>query len=284
MSVVAGTPRLRALAAGLRKARETAGMSTRELAQRLKLSQQLVSHWENGRRIPRVEQVGMMVAVLRTEPPERDRLIQLARNVHEPNWLTVGVPGISEQLAGAIESEKAAAKIIEWSPLLIPGLLQTPEYARVIVSNGGRATHDVDARMMVRMGRREVLTRRDPVPFTAIVGEESLRNPLVEPDLMADQLDYLVQQAAKPHITVRVVPSRPGWHPGLVGPFVLYEFPDSGPVMYFEHYSSGAFVPDENDTARYYSAIETMDELAKSPDASVEIMATIAKGWTNNHG
>lgn len=257
-------------------------MSGREVARRMKVSQGLVTHWECCRRIPRVEHVVMFLMTCGTEARERDRLIELAHNVSEPNWLTVGVPGISQQLAGAVECEEAATKIIQWSPTLIPGLLQTPEYARVTVSQNGRKQKDVEARMTVRMGRRKVITRRDPVEFTAIIGESALRDPVVEPDLMAEQLRYLVEMGSKTNIDLWVVPSHIGWHPGLTGPFVFYQFPDSGSVLHFEHHSSGAFVPDADDIKQYESAIETLKEAAKSPDVSREFITNIAKGWATH--
>ncbi|HWE88984.1 MAG TPA: helix-turn-helix transcriptional regulator [Pseudonocardiaceae bacterium] len=282
MAVVAGNPRARALAAGLRKAREATGMSGRELARRVKVSQGLVTHWECCRRIPRVEHVVMVLMTCDTAAPERDRLLDIAHHVNDPNWLTVGVPGISQQLAGVVESEEAASKIIQWSPVLIPGLLQTPDYARVIVSQNGREQKDVQARVMIRMGRREIITRRDAVEFTAIIGETALRDPVVEPDLMAEQLHYLIELGVRPNIDLRVISSNIGWHPGSTGPFVLYEFPDSGSVVHFEHHSSGAFVPDEHDIKQYESAIEVLKEIAKSPEVSREFITDIAKGWANH--
>jgi transcriptional regulator with XRE-family HTH domain len=275
---------MRALAAGLKKAREATDISARELSRRLKLSPGLVALWESGRRVPRVEHVAMALAILGTAPDERDRLFELARlSKSEPNWLTVGVPGISEQLVGTVESERAASKIIQWSPSLIPGLLQTSEYMRVILSRGGRDQVDIDGRLMLRVGRREVITRRNPVEFVAFIGEAALRDPVVEPDLMADQLRYLVEMSGKKNIDLRIVPSCIGWHPGSAGPFVLYEFPDSGPVLHFEHYSSGAFVPDESNIKDYQSAIEILTDVAKNSRESVELIKTITKGWANNH-
>lgn len=279
MSVVAGTPRVRALAAALRSARETAGISARELARRLKVSQALVSHWENARRVPKLEDVAMVLATLGTEPEERERILDLSRNIGEPNWLSVGMPGIPQQLAGAVESERAASAITEWNPSLIPGLLQTPDYGRVVLSRNGRDKTDVDARMMVRMGRREVITRSDPVHYTAIIGESALRDPVLEPRLMVDQLDHLVEMSRKSHIELRVVPSRIGWHPGSAGPFIFYEFPDAGPVVYFEHYSSGAFVPNADNIKDYREAIAMLKEAAKRPEVSIKFIEDVSKEW-----
>ncbi|GAB3434963.1 hypothetical protein GCM10027436_12540 [Actinophytocola sediminis] len=75
---------------------------------------------------------------------------------------------------------------------------------------------------------------------------------------------------------MRVVPLRVGWHPGFAGPFVLYDFPDAPPVVHFEHYSSGAFVPNADDVQAYRGAVDRLREIAISPAASTRRIAEIA--------
>ncbi|HEX7659909.1 MAG TPA: helix-turn-helix transcriptional regulator [Pseudonocardiaceae bacterium] len=284
MSVVAGTPRLRALAAGLKEARTIAGLSTRELAIKLKWAQPTVSHFELGRRRPSVEQVAMIVAVLGVDRAERERLIELARRADEPNWLTTGVPGISQQLAGVFECEAAATRIVEWSPNLVPGLLQSPEYAEAIMKWGRDEVEDLPTRIMIRIGRQQVIARpENPVRFVALIGENTLHDPVVSAALMADQLRHLAEMAERPNVEIRIVPSRIGWHPGSSGPFVFYEFADSGPVVHFEHYSSGAFVPDAENVRDYRQAIEVLTDLALTPDESIAAIARAADEWKGNH-
>jgi len=132
MPGIAGTPRARALAAALREARRSSGFGLRELARKLSISHTQISHWERGERVPNVENVAMMLGALRVSKGDRNNILELARKTGEPNWLTAGASGISAQLAGAIECERAAHTITEWAPMIIPGLLQTPDYARAI--------------------------------------------------------------------------------------------------------------------------------------------------------
>jgi transcriptional regulator with XRE-family HTH domain len=272
----AGTPRARALAASLRKARLASGIGLRELGRMLSISHTDLSLWEHGHRVPNVEIVAMILAALRTVPEERERILDLARNAREPNWLAVGMPGLTQQLAGAMESERAASAITEWSPSLIPGLLQDPDYARAIVSQN---PEDIERRMLVRIGRREVITRSDPTHMNALIGEAALRDPVVPPSLMADQLVHLAKMCERPNINIWVVPSRIGYHPGLIGPFVLYDFPDSPPVVHFEHFSSGAFVPDADNVKAYRSAVADLQRLAIGPDRSAAFMLKVVEEW-----
>lgn len=267
------------MAAAIREARLDSGVGQRELARMLSLSHTDLSLWENCHRVPNVETVAMILAALHVLPEDRKRILDLARNASEPNWLTVGMSGVSQQTAGVVESERAASSITEWAPTVIPGLLQTSDYARVIISQNGRKTDDVEPRLLLRMGRQEVLARSNPTHLEAIIGEAVLRDRLVAPDLMADQLMRVVELCARPNVEVRVIRSNIGWHPGYVGPFVLYDFPEGGPALYFEHFSSGAFVPDERNVRDYLDAVTVMHDLALGPDDSVSFIMEIAKEW-----
>lgn len=146
MATANGTrsPRARALAAALRKAREDFGVSNRELAGILGIDQSHLSRVETAKKVPSAETTAMTLAALRTPPAERERILDLARNAGEPNWLAVGVPGIPQQLAGAWECERAASSITQWHQNLVPGLLQTTEYARV-VANPAMNVGNIDA-------------------------------------------------------------------------------------------------------------------------------------------
>jgi transcriptional regulator with XRE-family HTH domain len=269
----AATPRARALAAALREAREASGLGVTALARRLRMSHTQISLWENGRRVPKTENVAMVLAALGTLPEERERILALARNVRERNWLTAGVEGIPAQLAGVVECERAASTITEWIPIGIPGLLQTYDYRRAAARTDGFSENDIELRVMVNASRCEVITRRrDPTDFVALVGETGLSEVLGSTEVMVDQLRHVTEMARRPNITVRVVPLRVGWHPGWNGPFILYDFPASPAVVYFEHYSSGAFVPTEHDVTAYRRAIETISALALDPDESLSLV------------
>lgn len=261
----------------IRDVRRRAGVSGRELSQRLGLSHSVVSHWERGRAVPTTEDVASLLTALGISGDEKKRLVALARGANEANWLTAGMPGIPQQLAGVVECERAAVKITEWAPTVVPGLLQTTDYSRALIRATGESPEQTERLLMVRVSRREVVTKRDPVTLVALIGEEVLRDGICEPLIMADQLQHLAQMAGRPNVTIRVMPPRMGWHPGYAGPFNVYEFPDAPPVVYFEHYRSGAFIPDEDDVAAYQTALDRMLGLARTADDSKKLINQIAK-------
>lgn len=276
MAATAGTPRARALSAALREARKASGLGVRELARLLELSHTQISHWETGHRVPNVEAVAMILAALRISPNERERILELARNVGEPNWLAVGISGISQQLSGVVESERAASAIVHWNTMAIPGLLQTADYARAMMQSSDLQRDEIDLRVLVRMGRSEVLTRREPVRFDALLCETALHEPVGESAVMTEQLRHLNEMGKRSNVTVQIVPTGIGWHPGWAGPFVYFEFPDAPPMVHFEHYSSGAFVPTPHDVQVYEGAVARLRDVALSPAESAELIAKTA--------
>lgn len=281
MAATASTPRARALSAALREARTASGIGLRELARQLDISHTQVSHWETGHRVPDVEVVAMILAALRVSSAERERILDLARNVREPNWLTVGLAGIPQQLAGVVENERAASAIVQWSPMALPGLLQTANYSRAIMEANRLPQHEVDLRVMVRLGRSEVITRSRPVRFSALVSEAAVREVIGGATVMAAQLRYLADMGQRPNVHLRIVPLGVGWHPGWSGPFVLYEFPDAPPVLHFEHYSSGAFIPARHDVAEYRRGIEMVEDVALSEEETTALLTKITKELEN---
>jgi len=273
-----GSPRARMLGAWLRDARETnTELGVRELARKLDIQHPNISRWETGDRMPRPEDVAKYLTAVGVNGAECERLINLARAATETNWLTLGEPGASEALAALIEFEQTAKQISDWSPTVIPGLLQTGDYARAImVDAGGVPTQERDQRVRVRLSRRDVLTRRDPVRFSAIVGQEALRQVIGGPDIMADQLRHLLQFGELPSVNLQILPTGRGWHPGIAGPFELVEFESGRPIVHLEHLRSSLFLYEEPaDLEAYKEAADTLRELAMTPEESAGLIAEL---------
>ena len=266
----------RALAAAMTDARKDAGMGQRKLARILGHSHSLLSDWENAKKTPSIEEVAAYLQGLGVVGKAKEQILDLARDAGEENWLTVGAPGASKALAGVLECERTATNIFDWSPMVIPGLLQTSAYARAILGAGDRPRTHVDAAVTYRLGRRDIITRVGPAPLEAIVGESALRQVIGGSKVMADQLRYLGASAELETVTLRVVPEHGDWHPGLIGPFVLYEFERAPRTVLLEHHRSSVFLTDAEDIAEYQVAAEILRERAISPDQASELIANIA--------
>ncbi|MGJ7909130.1 DUF5753 domain-containing protein [Actinopolyspora sp. H202] len=130
---------------------------------------------------------------------------------------------------------------------------------------------------MLRLGRRDTITRADGPHLTAIVSEEALLQPTGGRPVMAEQLRHLRKMDDEPNITSRVLPNRQQIvHPAHAGPFVLYEFPEAAPIVHLEHYSSAAFLYGMRDVATYREAVTALDELAHPAAGSREIIEQYA--------
>lgn len=267
MAATTGTPRARALAAALREARTSRSTGLRELARRVLISHSMISAWEQGHRLPKTEEVATVLTGLGVDPEERERIIELARHAGEVDWLTAGLPGVGQKLSGVMECERTATSITEWLPWSLPGLLQTSDYAREVIG-------DDQAILNARLLRRDVLTRHEPVEFHALIGEPALRQCIGGPEVMAHQLQALLDAPA--NVTVQVIRVGNGWHPGLAGPFILYEFPQSPPIVHLEPYRSSAFVYNERDVSDYQQAADSLrKEVAMSPEHTAELIAKV---------
>jgi transcriptional regulator with XRE-family HTH domain len=235
-------------------------LGMRELARLVDVRPQELSHWEAGTRVPKIAQVGLLLGALRVEPVERQRLLDLAEYAREPNWLERTVPTLGSYL----HYERTASAMVNWEPLLVPGLLQTPEYAQVIFGSHGLPRQEVDRLTRIRLRRREVLTGRRPLSCSALVGEEALRRAIGDPDIMAGQLRLMLQVAQLRNVSLRVVPSDTGYHPGLKGSFVLFDFAQFPPVVHIEQLRGHSHVYDHDYVADYRGAATTMTSVALS--------------------
>lgn len=270
----AGSPRARTLAAMLREVRERTGISVRELARRLQLAHTTVGRWENGQTVPTSEDVASVLACLQIGGQERENILSLARGSAADDWLASGPPGIAKQLAGVMECERTATGITEWAPLVIPGLLQTSDYAKAMLTRDTLSSGEVETRVIMRMARRDAVTRRrDPTPLVALIGEPAIRGGIGGPAVMLDQLRHLSDAAKSDTITIQIVTVSGEWHPGHAGPFILYDFDENlRPIVYLEHHRSGAFIVEEDDLRDYRAAIETIRDRGMTPDDSAELI------------
>ncbi|TCO47992.1 helix-turn-helix domain-containing protein [Actinocrispum wychmicini] len=271
----------RELGALIKAARGRAGLTLRALASEAGFRAfSRISEIENakGKTPPSVDEVRRMLDALNVDDlDERERALGLAAQASEaPGQLNVGPAVINETLVQLIDHERAARRITMAGPLLIPGLLQTTDYARRIVGDSAEA----EPRVALRAGRRDILTRRDPVELSALIDSEALIRPIVPPDQMVDQLRHILDMASLPNVTVQVVMSTtPGYHPMLSGQFELLEFVTAAPIVLVDHYDSSVFLRDPAQVDEFAKAAEYLrSEIAMSPEESSRLIAEIANG------
>jgi transcriptional regulator with XRE-family HTH domain len=276
MTEPGNAPRARALAGALRKALEDAGVGVRDAGRRMNLSHSVISDWLHGKKTPRAEDVARLLGAVGVSGKEYDAILDLARHAGERDWLAAGIPGVTQQLAATMELERDAASITEWSQSLIPGLLQTSDYARRIISAGGVSPAEAETRLMLRMARRDIIMRSHPVILNVLLGEAALREPIGSAAIMSAQLRHLLKAQQDAHVEIRIVRSGIGWHVGLVGPFVIYNYASAPSIVLLEHLITGAFLYDPGDVAGYQTAADQIRRVAMSPEDSAGLIAEIA--------
>jgi transcriptional regulator with XRE-family HTH domain len=227
-SVAAADPLVhrRRLGTELRKARAEAKRTQREVAEALDWS---VS------KIIRIEQgvVGVSGTDLRallqhygiTDKQRADGLVAQAREGKKRAWWSSYKDDLDEEFRAYLAYESSASILRQFHPLLIPGQLQTEDYARAVLAAYGDS-EKVDTLLEVRLERQELLERPDHPEMFFIVDEAAIRRWVGGPAVMRAQLRKLRDFAQRPRITVQVLPFTLGAHAGMKGPFVILEFPD----------------------------------------------------------
>jgi transcriptional regulator with XRE-family HTH domain len=183
-----------------------------------------------------------------------------------------------------VDSELIARIIRWWEPLLIPGLLQTADYARELF----RAWQTVDDPDMVernvslRMDRQAIFDRPDPPTFLAVIDETVLWRCIGNPEIMRTQLEYLIDMSARPNIAIHVVPASVGAHAGLLGAFILADLEsDSGKVVYLETPDQGLISDAAGLTAKILAMFERVRSEALPKGASRELIRrVVSERWT----
>ncbi|WP_410673236.1 Scr1 family TA system antitoxin-like transcriptional regulator [Amycolatopsis sp. cmx-4-68] len=272
MKPTSSSPGLRALSASLREVREARKYGLRELSRALEIDPRLLSQWELGIRVPPVEEVARILGYLRVDRTTTQRILFLATHAREPNWLDSNPADVPAALTAVMQCERSASVITNWSPLIIPGLLQTPDYARALLTASGIRVDEADARLVARLERQRILSGPEPVRLNAIFSELAIREVVGDAALMSDQIDHLLGLAVTSNISVRIVPADVGYHPGKIGMFALYEFLADTAIVYIEHYHASAFVNELETTARYRQLVKLLQGKALTEEASRDLL------------
>jgi transcriptional regulator with XRE-family HTH domain len=258
--------------------RELRGSRTlRDLAGLTGLSYGTIAKYERGRLTPSTEAMEKLLDALGVDGPERERLLAMVRR-HGPGEVVAGVPSTGRQLAQLIGYERAASRITNVAPLLIPGILQTRDYARAVIGDGP----DTDLRVRLRVERAEILTRTEsPVELHAIIHEEALTRRVAAPEIICSQLKHLLRMAELPNVTLQVVPDDVvGALPSLAGPFMVIESEGMPPLVHLEHYQAASSLWDAEDVRSYLAAAKEIAQKAMTPARTAEIIAHIAEQET----
>ncbi len=273
------TVRSRELGEGLRQAMEQAKLNGKQTAHLLGWSPSWVSRLLSGKRGATELDVAAFLGVCRVKGPERDRLLALCQEQHTPGWFQQHGSRLPKQLVTLIDHETKAVAISEFQATGVPGLLQTGEYARAVISRNVNVPADeVEDRVAARLARQSLLSRDRPARFAFYLHESVLRTPVGGPAVMADQLNHLLRMSARRYLALRVVPTSLGAHAAMTGAFTFMEFAEFKPVVYLESETSSLFLEKPEEIQAYQRILGALADTALDEGQSRELIATLATG------
>ena len=271
----------------LRQFRNEAGVTLDAAAEALEYSRQKIWRIECGLGAVRVLDVKAMCELYGVSAEMTEAMRGLAAETKSKGWWHAygdAVPSWFELYVGL---ESAAAHLRRYDESLIPGLLQTREYALGLFHPGSRLSMEERERAVeVRMQRQALLTRRLPTPprLEAVLSEGVLRRPVGGVSVMVEQLSRLLGTAELPNVSVRVVPLAAGPHPGAVaGSFVILDFPATKggraapepSVVYSESLTGALYLDKPDELAAYESTWKGVDALALGEAESRDMIKRI---------
>jgi transcriptional regulator with XRE-family HTH domain len=267
------------LGASLRRLREDRGL-TREVAGfHIRASESKISRMELGRvgfKTRDVEDLLTLYGVV--DDDERRGLLEMVREANTPGWWHKYGEIMPNWFVTYVGLEEAASVIRTYEVQFVPGLLQTPAYARAVIELGhpGAERHDIDRRVNMRLHRQERLQRKEgPLPkLWAVIDEAALTRPIGGKDIMREQIQHLRDVSMLPNITVQVMPFRFGMHAAEGGAFTILRFPeaDLSDVVYVEQLWGALYLDKREDIDPYLTAMEQLCVESTTPGGTREFL------------
>ena len=271
----------------LKLAREEAGINLEPASKTLEWSRARMYRIERGEVSLRTHDVEAMCRLYAVAPAMTDVLTSLAKESKSKGWWHAYGEAVPTWFHLYVGLEAAASRIRDFESTLIPGLLQTPEYAEAVFqTKQGITEQAVAAKVAFRLERQRILTRRRPKApeLEVIVDEAVLRRPIVAHDAWLAQLAHLANSNRLPSVTVRVLPLAVGPHRASVAnSFRIFEFPAIGTrppeptTVYSENLTGALYLDKPAEVAVYDDIWRALGELALDQGASEDLIATIIK-------
>ncbi|WSQ07574.1 helix-turn-helix domain-containing protein [Streptomyces sp. NBC_01231] len=278
--------RRRKLGAELRSLRTGTGLTSGEAARLVGWHQSKVSRIETGASGVKPADVRLLLDAYGVRDSQlRELLLVLAgsdESTGRHHWWHAyrGVLPPTYRDFISLESQASEMRTLETS--VVPGLLQTAEYARAVTRAAADGLDDerVDALVEVRLARQDVLRSQPPLTLGAVLDEAVLRREVGGPKVMQRQLERLVEAARLPQVRLQVLPFAAGAHIGVTGPFVIFSFSSTSDldVVVLDHLTSSLYLERKEDLQAYTEAFNSLQFHALSPEDSLDYIAAIGDG------
>lgn len=278
-----GGPTVRRIMLGsqLRRLREAKGVSREDAGYHIRGSESKISRLELGRvsfKERDVEDLLTLYGV--TEEVERAPFMALVREANQQGWWQSFSEVLPNWFQPYIGLEESASLIRTYELQFIPGLLQTEDYARAIITQGNRGVpkEDIDARVNVRLNRQKVLNRENAPRLWVVIDEAALRRPIGGVKTMKAQIEHLIDLMATPSLTLQVMPFDFGGHAAEGGAFSILRFPESDipDVVYIEVLGGANYLDKREEVDRYMEAMDRLAVDSTTPARTADVLKKIA--------
>jgi len=270
----------RRLVIELKQSREAAGLTGEQVAEQMGWSVAKVYRIEGDKVRVLARDVARLLKLYGITGGQADAVLELARMARVKDWWHQYSGAIPEWFQFYVGLEAAASAMQEYNAELITGLLQTEAYARAVMAAAMRANgeEEIDRQIAVRLERQKRLTATDAPALWAVMNEAVLHRQVGGPQVMAAQLAHIGQLAARPGVTVQVLPFTAGAHPAMLGSFTLMQFPDPADrdVVYLEAETGALYQEKPEDVRRYSLMIDYLRAQALGPAESRALIAHLA--------
>jgi transcriptional regulator with XRE-family HTH domain len=278
----------RQLGRHLRDLRSQAGLSVRAAARALEWSETKLWRLETGRTSTRAPDVEQMCQMYGAPAELTASLAALAKETTARGWWLSYEDVINVRFDIYLGLEEAATRLRWYETELVPGLLQTADYARALIRAGHPELDEdeIGRRVELRVARQSLLTRAvNPPTLHVVLNEAVLRWPVGGSKVMAEQLTHLLAVGNLPNVSIRVVRFDAGVHAGVMsGPFVLLEFPSNGngqpsepPTVYRDSFTGALFLDKPHEIAKYDRAFKDIWKAASDEAASRAFIGEVAR-------
>jgi transcriptional regulator with XRE-family HTH domain len=270
-----------ALGGQLRRLREDRGISREAAGEAIRGSHAKISRLELGRVGFKERDIADLLTLYGiTAADERDAFLTLARQANSPGWWHRYADLLPSWFETYLGLEQSAAVIRTYESQFVPGLLQTPDYARAVIklSHGHESAEEIERRVDLRMRRQEILSRADEPPtLWVVIDEASLRRPIGGTPVLRGQLERLIEAADRPDVTMQLLPYHVGGHAAAGGPFTILRFPqpDLPDIVYLEQLTSALYLDKRQDVERYLAVMDQITIQSDPPDQTPRLLSDL---------
>jgi transcriptional regulator with XRE-family HTH domain len=274
------TVRRKRLGIELRRLREQARLTCEEVGQRLDCSGTRISRMETGRISVRPGDARELLEIYGVTGTEADSLVQLARDARRKGWWHTYGGALPTWFEPYIGLESEVVRLRDFQSMVLPGLLQTEDYARAVLRTAPIAgpADAIDRQVALRMERQAILSQDAPPGLWVVLSESVLRVQVGGPKVMRDQLARLIEIAGQSKVTLQVLPFNTAAHVQPISPFTILEFADPADpaVVYLEHLTGSLLLENEEEVARYTVVFDHLRAEALGTAQSAGLIAQLA--------